>query len=235
MNMADEKSLDRAKKLACFFVGFPLEKTELSPVVVSHPFFESAFMFDGEKTFNAFEGKELYVKQQQKIRNLVCRCENVNEIVAIFRKSFRLTFIYFLYREKICTKQECGNLLGKNWVLLENVSADINVRKRSVIDLLSAATKEEIMTDGELKTYKSFPKILTIYRGCDKREALKGLSWTLSKDTAIFFAERFGNKDKGQMYSAEIDKENALAYFNSRGEQEVVVDYRFLKNIKQIN
>lgn len=75
--------------------------------------------------------------------------------------------------------------------------------------------------------------IIKIYRGCEKKEALKGLSWTISKDTAIFFAERIGNK--GQVYSAEINKENVLAYFNSRGEQEVVVDYKFLKNIKQVN
>lgn len=52
-----------------------------------------------------------------------------------------------------------------------------------------------------------------------------GLSWTENLSTAIWFASRFNtDKDKGYIQKAVIDKSRALAYFNTRDEDELVVD-----------
>lgn len=56
---------------------------------------------------------------------------------------------------------------------------------------------------------------------------MTGLSWTLSRDKAIWFAHRLGY---GVMRSlpfiaeATIQKKDCFAYFSDRDEQEVVID-----------
>lgn len=73
----------------------------------------------------------------------------------------------------------------------------------------------------ELATFESLDNELIIYRGCVKGLNENGLSWTLSKDQAEWFAKRF-DKD-GIVIERRINKKNIVAYFNSRGEEEVVV------------
>lgn len=47
------------------------------------------------------------------------------------------------------------------------------------------------------------------------------MSWTISKKTATFFANRFGNV--GKVMSKLITRESVQDYYNSRGEHEVIV------------
>ena len=57
----------------------------------------------------------------------------------------------------------------------------------------------------------------------------EALSWTLDKKTAEWFATRFS--EHGYVYQAKIHKEDVFAFFNDRNEQEIVLDYRNLRDI----
>lgn len=57
---------------------------------------------------------------------------------------------------------------------------------------------------------------------------VKALSWSLDYEKAAWFAHRFG--EEGKVYEAQIAKEHIFAYFNSRNEQEVIVDPKHLIN-----
>ena len=61
---------------------------------------------------------------------------------------------------------------------------------------------------------------------------IKALSWTLDKDTAEWFAHRFG--ENGTVYEAQIQKKYIYAFFNSRNESEVIVDPKHLIAIAQV-
>ena len=73
----------------------------------------------------------------------------------------------------------------------------------------------------------TFP--LTVYRGGtgDPRLVAFGMSWTLSREIADFFAHewpaKFGNQDDPVVVCRQIDRDDVAAYFNDRGECEIVV------------
>jgi hypothetical protein len=97
--------------------------------------------------------------------------------------------------------------------------------------------RELLMTKAERKRLAAMPEVLTIYRGYAKGRARSGLSWTLLKKRARFFAEYAvgdrrhllcGHQPGGvpMMVSGKCHKRDVLAYFNGRGEQEIVINPR---------
>lgn len=61
------------------------------------------------------------------------------------------------------------------------------------------------MTKEELKIFNSLPDEFTIYRGVGHKRKEKGLSWTLSKDTAEWFMNRYEGKDN-HILTAKVKK-----------------------------
>jgi hypothetical protein len=89
--------------------------------------------------------------------------------------------------------------------------------------------KRAAMNRADLDTWKALPAKLTIYRGvnCDDEfdaedAALTGLSWTLSRKKAIWFARR--GSSQPYVATGTIFKRHCFAYFSDRNEQEIVVD-----------
>lgn len=92
--------------------------------------------------------------------------------------------------------------------------------------LFQAARRRDMMTAEELAVFDALPPRLTIFRGCSIEEhtaGAYGLSWTLDRETAEFFAWRFDAADKTRcVVSASITPGDVLAYFNRRREQEII-------------
>ena len=89
------------------------------------------------------------------------------------------------------------------------------------------------MNEEEYAAYRSLENPVTVYRGVTPYNAknIKALSRTLDRDTAEWFAHRFG--EEGAVYKAQIPKEHILAYFNGRNESEVVVNPQYLEQIME--
>lgn len=91
-----------------------------------------------------------------------------------------------------------------------------------------------ILHADERKLYDSLPKTISIYRGINKLEIDRGylgLSWTLSRGVAEWFAFRGVHYDDvdGRVYSIKIRKSRMLALFLDRNESEVVFPYASTK------
>ncbi len=106
-------------------------------------------------------------------------------------------------------------LLSKTWIDSENIrqwNADW-------------PGKLHAMNAKERKAYTALPDELTIYRGVGKgRNAEKGLSWTLDRSKAIYFARRFTDHGGGILFTARAKKSDVHALLLGRNEQEVVID-----------
>ena len=78
---------------------------------------------------------------------------------------------------------------------------------------------------------KIFQTHLLYIEDCKKNAQEDGLSWTLSKEVAEWFASRFEND--GEIIEKTVHKTEVIAYFNDRDEEEIVLDIkRVLKREK---
>ena len=96
--------------------------------------------------------------------------------------------------------------------------------------------RQFLMSASERRAFAAMPDTLTIYRGYAKGKVRSGISWTLSKERARFFADYAigarrqllcGHQGGNPMIVAsKCHKRDVLAYFNGRGEQEIVINPR---------
>lgn len=116
--------------------------------------------------------------------------------------------------------------------MVEAPNLDVNVTRQEIIKLFRLGGRI-VMDSEEQAEFDKLPEQLTIYRGITdyNKKHIKGISWTLDIDIASYFAHRF--RCKGKVYKATIQKKYVLAYYQNRGENEVVVDYRKLEGITQ--
>jgi hypothetical protein len=82
--------------------------------------------------------------------------------------------------------------------------------------------KHHSMTDEERTELARLPNVLTIYRGIGDGRGRTGLSWTLDREKAIWFAGRFSGRPT--LLTANANKSDVHALLLGRKEQEVVID-----------
>ena len=226
--------LEKAKDLFQVFLYFDLEKSEFAPLIVNHPIFESAYLFDGKELFDATLDEERLNKYRRSyMDNVIKNADSIIELVYFVRKSYRLTFLKFLLNEGILPQKDISNLLAQIWINLENVNHDVNVKKDMVLRWIKKADKQVLMNEDEINAYDSLGDYVTIYRGSVNKKGYKGICWTLDKGTAEWFAKRFHNE--GYVHEATIKKEDIIAVLNGRNEKELIVDYNKLINVRSFD
>jgi hypothetical protein len=82
---------------------------------------------------------------------------------------------------------------------------------------------QNVMDEDELKFFNDLPESIEVYRGAVYKQNTQGISWTLDREKAIWFANRFRQSKKAVLVTGKVHKKDVLAYFSGRGEQEVVV------------
>lgn len=90
--------------------------------------------------------------------------------------------------------------------------------------------REYLMNSKERKYMEKLPEEFTIYRGMSEAEFKSGnfgLSWTLKKDEAQFFANEYQRnyatrKDRKVVHEMVIHKKDVIAFFNGRKEFEII-------------
>ena len=124
---------------------------------------------------------------------------------------------------------------GNYWygLRIAYVCSDNLFSKRDFIKILFSQRKvhkEMLMSKLEQQYYKNLPEEIIIYRGMTLLEYESknfGISWTLKKSIANFFAHKYKrnhdtNHLKKMVYSLTIKKKNAIAFLNARKEFEII-------------
>lgn len=205
----------------------PIKANKEFPIFCSHPFtnnIHTMIMENGKPTFINLTVKEDYQKWRKQLGQLIDKAENPTSIMAYMNKPYYLT--WFSLIADYLSEKDYGEILGTAWTCEEFPNVDANVSRKQVINYFKKAKKKYLMNKKELKIFNSFNQGLTVYRGVSADGIPNGLSWTTSLEQAEWFAIRHDtDRKKGYVQKLVIkDKKNILAYFNTREENEVVVD-----------
>lgn len=97
---------------------------------------------------------------------------------------------------------------------------------KEIIDDVFSKRKLSSEWKDRMKAFKKIAKLnddgtITVYRGEGSKSTKGGMSWTLQRKTAKFFADRFDSH--GKIVTKKIKPEQALDYLSDRGEAEVLI------------
>ena len=148
---------------------------------------------------------------------------DVSKLFAMTNEPYRLTMLK--YTKEYMDIETFSNCLEYAWVSSENPNGDVNCHLPEIIRWFKTANKKYLMDEEDYKVWANLPETITVYRGVAIGRKANGLSWTPDYKKAEWFAHRYDTeKKKGYVKKATIPKEYTLAYFNTRNEDEIVVD-----------
>lgn len=168
---------------------------------------------------------EIYRRKKAHLEEKARR-ENWSGYVHIHEKPYRVDA--FIEIQERLTDPEYWKLLGRLWVGSENIWQNLE-RWKGLLTCGGRNLKlRPLMMDRrERQIWRELPEFMTVYRGCKKHNR-EGLSWTLDRGQAEWFANRLYKK--GIVLEREIPKSEALAYFAP--EKEIVLDPGALKGYR---
>lgn len=109
-------------------------------------------------------------------------------------------------------------MLAAIWIDSENIWQNLS-RWRQLLN--SPRPMKRYFMDEEDRTFlRKLPDTIIIYRGYQKGQNKRGLSWTLDYNKAKWFAKRL--KDNGMVATKRISKAKVFAYLGGRGESEII-------------
>jgi hypothetical protein len=116
-----------------------------------------------------------------------------------------------------------GEVLSYVWTDSENIYENFFEWETILQDKALAGGWLATMDESERKVFDNLPDVVTVYRGTNCEEGVKGFSWTLDRAKAKWFAKRFANKDNDCLIvHGTVAKTDVVAYFDNRNEKEIV-------------
>lgn len=140
--------------------------------------------------------------------------------IFLHERPYRLN-AFSLIQSKLSDTQY-WSLLSEIWTDTENQWQGLDKWKQLLLS--NRPSRHYLMNEEEFNLLQSLPDEVTIYRGCQKGINEDGLSWTLNKSKAKFFANRFSKE--GIILEREIPKSDIIAVLLGRGESEVICEVK---------
>jgi len=120
-------------------------------------------------------------------------------------------------------KERLAQMFADVWIDSENIWQHQEVIGDLINQVKDTELKDCLMSEDDYLRYQLLPKTVEVYRGCLDHNQ-QGLSWTLDKEKAIWFAQRFQREGITPMVlSGRVNKSDILFYTDGRSESEVVV------------
>ena len=196
--------------------------------MASHPFTSSIYACSKTRIL-ILTNPEDYNEWESKLFNLIDRTESVIKLFFLVNKPYLLTVLKFV--KPYLSLADFSNILSYAWTSSENPNKDVNVNINTLIKWFKEADKLSLMDKEEYITYQNLPNELVLYRGISTKSNPKGISWTRNLETAKWFANRF-SAPNNYILKAKVTKKDILCYFNSRNEDEVIINTKNIKTEK---
>lgn len=147
------------------------------------------------------------------------RINDIEQYVFMHERPYRLQA--FISAHCMDNKQY-WSILGVVWRDSENIyqnAADWAKLWRS-----KRSDRSSCMEENDHETLDKLPDTFAVYRGFQHNDSRNGMSWTLDRDQAIWFAKRGGcYHSAARLAAGTVNKKDVLAYFGTRSEQEIIV------------
>ncbi len=235
--MKKETDLAGVKSIAKMLLMTDVHETEFSPVVVQHPFTSSGIVVLPEKSggnimpLDITRDTDGLRQWRNAVASSIDHADNAFGIYMMVNKPYGLAFLK--YASPYLSKKDFSQILSSTWIMCEVPNAVPEVSMRKLVAMFRSADPQILMDEDEYRGFQELDDPLTVYRGVTAYNAdrVRALSWTLDRQTAEWFARRFG--EDGTVYKAKIAKEHIYALFNGRNESEVIVDPEYLTDITE--
>ena len=215
---------DQISMIVNFLMDLDIGMIEgLSPIRVSHPFIEEGVSFNlktGE-VINLLENEEV-LKKEKALR--LKRMKNMSPLQIAFCVSKPYRMLYLSLDFPYLSKKERSEIMHEVWISVENINNNVNVSQMETLKMLRNCNKKYLMGQENYEAYENLPDTFVVYRGLQENAQEDGLSWTLSKDVAEWFASRFENN--GKIIEKTVHKTEVIAYFSDREEEEIILDIK---------
>ena len=232
-----ESNLAALKSLAHTLLWFDIQPTKMSPLVVKHPFTDSALVGirseDGSLSAgNLLDDPGALHSWREHIRQQINAAETAMGLVLLVTKPYR--FGYLKLAAPYLCEQDAARFLSYAWISTEAPNDDPNLSKRNLLAMFRSIDPQKLMDEEEYDLFQNLDDEVTVYRGVTSYNAqnVKALSWTLDREVAEWFAHRYG--ENGTVYEAQVRKENIYAIFLGRNEAEVIVNPERLAGLSQL-
>jgi len=192
-----------------------LEESEGLGTLLKHPL---VFAVPFTPNLVAYYNSQLWAKQAA-VREAIEK-RDWGRYIALHERPYRLHAFIEIVDE--VDDPTYWTMVGNWWTDSENIHQNFE----EWMDLWSAdrLDRESAMDDEERVALAVMPEILTIYRGYQVASSKLGMSWTLDRQQAKWFANRFRRPNNtAWIATAKIYKTDVLAYFTGRSEEEIVV------------
>ena len=200
-------------------------------VFLRHPLLVTVYV----EEMNAYYNYQYLGKRKQADKAL--KKKDWNRWIWLHERPFRLDAFLFICRD--IPAKEYWTLLREIWIDTEGPGGNQDIW----LELFNRPypKRRKMMTGKERRTLANEGRSgeLNIYRGYvdgldsedseyieEDRDRESGISWTLDYNKAEWFARRFlsGGTGHGVVAEAICKPKDVIAYFESRGEKEIVVD-----------
>ena len=217
--------LNAAKEVAKLLLYLDIKKTKID-FILDHPFIYNRYSVINNKNLDIVDvlaSRDNLNKAREVYEDLIDKADHISYILMLINKPYRSVF--FKMANKYMSVKDYAELLECVWTDSENPNQDVNVSITEWISYFKKADKKILMSVKDYEKYDRLKenKSIIIYRGVGKKREPYGLSWTDELSVADWFANRWGN-DEAYILKMECDTKNILAYFNTRGEKEIVVN-----------
>lgn len=126
--------------------------------------------------------------------------------------------------EKLMPDHLYWKTLSDIWTDSENIFENAALWKHYLTS--NRPCRESFMNAEEQKTLEALPSVFKIYRGYklghNSHHPKKGMSYTLDKAIALWFAKRYGTDD-GKVTTKTVNKKEVFALLLRRSEQEIIL------------
>lgn len=235
-NRPAQTDLKKLKDLAHTFLELDIQPTRMSPLVVKHPFTDSGIAgIRGSNGYmaaaNLMESEDSLQIWREQCGQQINEAESAFSLLMMITKPYKLGFLK--YAVPFLSEQDAALLLSQAWIITESPNADPNLSKKELLSMFRSVDPQMLMDAEEYELFQGLDDVVTVYRGVTPYNAknVKALSWTLNRETAEWFAHRYG--EQGTVYGAQIPKEHICAVFLGRNESEVIVDPKHLMDLTQ--
>lgn len=231
-----ETDLAKLKSQAQVFLMLDIQPTKMSPLVVKHPFTDNGITGIRDEhgkivPTNLLEDSNSLDQWRRQLSQIINKADTPFSIFMMITNSYQLAFLK--YAAPYLSEQDAALFLSQAWIGTESPNNNPNLSKRELLSMFRSIDPQKLMDEKEYQTFQRLNDTVTVYRGVTPYNAknIKALSWTLDRDTAEWFAHRFGQD--GTVYEAQISKAHICAVFLGRDESEVIVDPKHLLNLSQ--